>query len=145
MLPALPVPELFNPHAPWRYTLMTGLLPAIPIALLLPFVPESQAWRERRQAGTLKRPSFGELFSPQLRRVTIVTALLSACAYAAAFGALQLTPLRVAPGLPELAAQRTALKPLREEASRLNEQFAAAMPAFRQAVADIPGLAELAA
>ncbi len=144
-LPALPLPEIFNAHAAWRYTLFTGLAPAILIAFLLPFVPESQIWRERRQAGTLKRPSFGELFAPGLRRVTLVTALLSACAYAAAFGALQLTPLRIAPGLPELAEQRKALKPLRDEATQLNEQFAAALPAFRQAVADVSGLAELAA
>jgi MFS family permease len=144
-LPALPLPEIFNAHGAWRYTLFTGLAPAILIAFLLPFVPESQIWRERRQAGTLKRPSFGELFAPGLRRVTLVTALLSACAYAAAFGALQLTPLRIAPGLPELADQRKALKPLRDEATQLNEQFAAALPAFRQAVVDVPGLAELAA
>ena len=144
-LPALPLPDIFNTHGAWRYTLFTGLVPAILIAFLLPFVPESQIWRERRQAGTLKRPSFAQLFAPELRRTTLVTALLSACAYAAAFGALQLTPLRIAPGLPELAAQRTALKPLREEASRLNEQFAAAMPAFRQAVVAIPRLAELVA
>ena len=144
-LPALPLPEIFNAHATWRYTLMTGLLPAIPIALLLPFVPESQVWRERRLAGTLKRPSFGELFSPQLRRVTLVTALLSACAYGAAFGALQLTPLRIAPGLPELAGQRQALKPLNDEALQLNKQLLAAMPAFRRALSEIPGLSELAA
>src|SRR5882724_6067659 len=30
-LPALPLPELFNNHAPWRYLLISGLLPAIPI------------------------------------------------------------------------------------------------------------------
>ncbi|MEO7297160.1 MAG: MFS transporter [Verrucomicrobiota bacterium] len=144
-LPALHLPEIFNAHATWRYTLFTGLLPAIPIALLLPFVPESQIWREKREAGTLKRPSFGELFSPALRRATIVTALLSACAYAAAFGALQLTPLRIAPGLPELAEQRKALKPLQDEAKNLNKQLTAAMPAFVQATREIPGLAELAA
>lgn len=144
-LPALPLPDIFNAHATWRYTLMTGLLPAIPIALLLPFVPESQVWRERRQAGSLQRPSFGALFAPELRRVTIVTALLSACAYAAAFGALQLTPARVAPGLPELSEQRTALKPLREEAEQLNKQLTAALPAFHQALADVPGLDALAA
>src|SRR5205807_562307 len=78
-LPGLHLPEIFNAHASWRYTLMSGLLPAIPIALLLPFVPESQVWRERRTAGTLKRPSFGALFAPELRRTTLVTALLSAC------------------------------------------------------------------
>ena len=77
-----------------------------PIALLLPFVPESRVWKERRAAGTLKRPSFGALFSPELRRVTVLTAALSACAYGIAFGALQVTVARVTPGLPsELLAE----------------------------------------
>ena len=93
------------------------------IAFLLPFVPESQIWRERRQAGTLKRRASPNCSLPNCARVTLVSALLSACAYAAAFGALQLTPLRIAPGLPELADQRKALKPLRDEASQLNAQL----------------------
>jgi MFS family permease len=88
------------PVAAWRYTLLTGLVPGALILLLMPFVPESRAWRERKRAGTLRRPSFAELFSPELRRTTIVTTLLSACGYAAAFGALQLTPLQMVPGLP---------------------------------------------
>lgn len=96
-LPALPGGI---PSAPWRYTLMTGLLPAIPIALLLPFVPESQVWKQRKLAGTLGRPSFRELFSPALARTTIVATLLSACAYAAAFGTLQATVTQGVPGLP---------------------------------------------
>jgi MFS family permease len=144
-LPALPLPEIFNAHATWRYALFTGLAPAVLIAFLLPFVPESQIWREKRQAGTLKRPRFGELFAPELRRVTLVSALLSACAYAAAFGALQLTPLRIAPGLPELAEQRKALKPLRDDAAQLNTQLGAVMPAFREAEKNIAGFAPLAA
>jgi hypothetical protein len=144
-LPALPLPEIFASHAAWRYTLFTGLVPAILIVFLLPFVPESQIWREKRRAGTLKRPSFAQLFAPELRRVTLVTALLSACAYAAAFGALQLTPLRIAPGLPELAEQQKALAPLRKEATQLNTNLLAVMPAFRQAMKEVPGLAELAA
>ncbi len=144
VLPMLPISEAFNQHAAWRYLLITGLLPAIPIALMLPFVPESQVWKERRSAGTLKRPSFGALFSPELRRVTLVTAALSACAYAAAFGALQITTRSVVPGLPELAEQRKELKPLRAEAEELNKQVDAVMPAFRQSLADVPGLEELA-
>jgi MFS family permease len=100
--------------SPWRYTLMTGLLPAIPIALLLPFVPESRVWKEKRAAGALKRPSFGALFSPELRRVTIVTTILSACAYGIAFGALQVTVARVTPGLPELKKEADELAPLRK-------------------------------
>lgn len=93
------LPETIG-NAPWRYTLMTGLLPAIPIALLLPFVPESQVWKQRKLAGTLGRPSFKELFSPALARTTIVATLLSACAYAAAFGTLQATVTQGVPGLP---------------------------------------------
>jgi MFS family permease len=144
ILPAFPLPEPFNPHASWRYTLMTGLIPAIPIALMLPFVPESQAWLERRRNGTLRRPSILELFSPRLRRVTLVTAGLSACAYAAAFGALQLTPTRIVPGMPELQAQRTSLAPLRAEAGALNKQFLEVKPRFDQAAGETPGLKELA-
>lgn len=93
------LPETIG-NAPWRYTLMTGLLPALPIALLLPFVPESQVWKQRKLAGTLGRPSFRELFSPALARTTIVATLLSACAYAAAFGTLQATVTQGVPGLP---------------------------------------------
>ena len=143
-LPALPLPEPFNAHASWRYLLMTGLLPALPIALLLPFVPESQAWLERRKAGTLRRPSLLELFSPQLRRATLVTAGLSACAYGAAFGALQLTPTQIVPGLSDLAAQRAVLKPLQEEAREFIKQLDEVRPRFQQACAEVPGLQEVA-
>ncbi len=144
-LPPLPVPDFLNGHAAWRYTLMTGVLPAVPIALLLPFVPESQSWLARRTSGNLSRPSFSGLFSPELRRTTLVTAALSACAYAAAFGALQLTPLRVIPGVPELAEQRAALKPLQEEAKALNVSLLEVDPSVRSAYDQIPGLRELAA
>lgn len=75
------------PVAAWRYTLLTGLVPGALILLLMPFVPESRVWKEKKIAGTLKRPRFGELFSPALLRTTIVTTALSACGYAAAFGA----------------------------------------------------------
>lgn len=141
---AIPVPEPFNSHAYWRYTLLTGMIPAIPIALLLPFVPESPAWKERRASGTLKRPSFGELFSPALRRTTLVAAALSACAYGAAFGMLQLTPTRIVPGLSDLAEQRKTLKPLQDDAKALNGQLNAVMPQYRATMASTPGLAEVA-
>jgi MFS family permease len=112
----------------WRYLLMTGLLPAIPIALLLPFVPESRVWKEKRATGALRRPSFAALFAPELRRVTLVTALLSACAYGIAFGALQVTVARVTPGLPELKPQAAQLAPLRKEAEALNTRLNALPP-----------------
>ncbi|MBP7949497.1 MAG: MFS transporter [Verrucomicrobiales bacterium] len=112
----------------WRYLLMTGMLPAIPIALLLPFVPESRVWKERKLQGAMKRPSFKALFAPELRRVTIVTAILSACAYGIAFGTLQVTVARVTPGLPEMKSEAAALVPLRKEAEALNGQLNALPP-----------------
>ena len=44
-------PEGHNPNnLAWRFTLLTGLIPGALILLMLPFVPESQAWRERKRA-----------------------------------------------------------------------------------------------
>ncbi len=103
-LPALPFPEGFMAdNVAWRFTLLTGLIPGACILLLMPFVPESGIWKKKRQEGTLKRPSFAELFSPELRRTTIVTTVLSACGYAAAFGSIQMTPLIIVRGLPDIA------------------------------------------
>lgn len=110
VLPMLPVGDATNPA--WRFTLMTGLIPALPIALLLPFVPESAVWLERKRAGTLKRPNFGELFAAGLLRTTLTATVLLACAYGAAFGTLQVTVAGGVIGLPDLAdARKEMLSP----------------------------------
>src|SRR3989337_2351593 len=62
-----------NSHAAWRYTLMSGLIPAIPLIVIRPFLPESPIWKEKKRAGTLRRPSIASLFHPALRRTTLVT------------------------------------------------------------------------
>jgi hypothetical protein len=94
-------PAVRGTHEAWRYTLMSGVIPAIPLIVIRPFLPESPAWRAQKAAGTLKRPSIGEIFDPRFRRTTIVTTVMMACAYAAAFGAIQQVP-RIVPGLPEV-------------------------------------------
>jgi len=130
-LPALPVPEGSNANAAWRYTLLTGLIPGAMILLLLPFVPESHVWKRKKLDGTLKRPSFGELFAPALRRTTLVTTILSACGYAAAFGALQLTPPQIVQGVPKVAAI----------AADFDAQIKAAPPAEKKAFGEAKGKA----
>jgi MFS family permease len=95
------LPAVHGGHAAWRYTLMSGIIPAIPLIVIRPFLPESPVWQEKKRAGTLKRPSFGELFRPEFSRTTIVTTIMMACAYAAAFGAIQQMP-RIVPGLAEV-------------------------------------------
>jgi MFS family permease len=93
--------QVSDGHAAWRYTLMSGLIPAIPLILIRPFLPESPAWQAKKDAGTLKRPRIAELFSPELRRTTIISTLMFACAFGAAFGAIQQIP-RIVPGLPQV-------------------------------------------
>jgi predicted MFS family arabinose efflux permease len=95
------LPAIHGTHAPWRYTLMSGVIPALPLILIRPFLPESPKWREKKAAGTLKRPSIAAIFTPELRRTTIVTTLMFACVYGAAFGGIQQMP-RIVPGIEEV-------------------------------------------
>src|SRR5207249_4317824 len=110
-LPGISFPGGHLPeNVAWRFTLLTGLIPGLAILLLMPFVPESRVWKQKKLAGTLKRPRLAELFSPGLIRTTLATTVLSACGYAAAFGAIQMTPLNIAPGLPIVAAKSKEAK-----------------------------------
>ena len=95
------LPPIQGGHEAWRYTLISGVIPAIPLIIIRPFLPESPAWAEKKRAGTLQRPSLAAIFSPGLRRTTIVTTLMFACSYGAAFGAIQQLP-QIVPGLPEV-------------------------------------------
>jgi MFS family permease len=135
-LPGIKVPsflgEVRNPHAAWRYTLMSGLIPAIPLILIRPFLPESPAWQKKKAAGTLKRPSFAALFQPAFRRTTIVTALMFACSYGAAFGAIQMMP-QIVPGLPEVRAKIAEQTKVNVEAE-VKKQLAANPSANREQV-----------
>ena len=53
---------------------------------------------EEERPARCKRPSIAELFAPAFRRTTIVTTIMFACSYGAAFGAIQQMP-RIVPGL----------------------------------------------
>ncbi len=92
------LPAINGGHENWRYILISGLIPAIPLIVIRPFLPESPVWAEKKAAGTLKRPSFAELFRPAYRRTTIVSALMFACSLGVAFGAIQQIP-QIVPGL----------------------------------------------
>jgi MFS family permease len=118
-----------NPHAPWRYTLMSGVLPAIPLILIRPFLPESPIWQAKKEAGTLRRPSFAELFSPALRRTTIVTTVMFAMAYGAAFGAIQQIP-QIVPGLPEVRQMVAGRQP--PEARLIEQRVASDVTKFQE-------------
>jgi nitrate/nitrite transporter NarK len=105
------LPAIQGGHQAWRYTLASGVIPALPLILIRPFLPESPTWHQKKLAGTLGRPSLRALFAADLRRTTLVTTLMFACSYGAAFGAIQHMP-RVVPGLAEV---RELARPAQEK------------------------------
>jgi nitrate/nitrite transporter NarK len=114
------LPEIHGSHMPWRYLTMSGVIPAVPLIVIRPFLPESPVWREKKAAGTLKRPSIAELFSPRFRRTTIVTTIMFACTFGAAFGAIQQMPQQIVPGLEDV---RTLPPPARQQVVSQAQSF----------------------
>jgi nitrate/nitrite transporter NarK len=98
---ATSLPAIHGTHDTWRYLLISGLVPAIPLIVIRPFLPESPVWKQKKLAGTLKRPSLAEIFRPQYRRTTLVSALIFACSLGAAFGAIQQLP-QIVPALVQV-------------------------------------------
>ena len=86
---SLQLPAIQGGHEAWRYMLISGVIPALPLILIRPFLPESPKWVQKKTAGQLKRPSILQLFGPGLARTTIVTTICYAASYGMAFGAIQ--------------------------------------------------------
>jgi MFS family permease len=118
-----------DPHAAWRYTVMSGVLPALPLIVIRPFLPESPIWAARRAVGTLKRPSIAAIFAPELRRTTIVTTIMFACVYGAAFGSIQQIP-QIVPGLPEVREATAGVAP--PVAARVTQELAASVTSLQE-------------
>lgn len=115
------LPAIHDGHEAWRYTLISGVIPALPLILIRPFLPESPVWAEKKRAGTLRRPSLRELFSPALVRTTVVTTLVFAASYGIAFGAIQQLP-QILGGPKGHAAILATAKAAQEEAVAAAEQ-----------------------
>ncbi len=95
------LPMIRGGHEAWRYTLLSGLIPALPLLLVRSFLPESPLWLKKRSSVRLERPSISELFQPALRKTTLVATLLFACSYAMPLGAI-LHTVRMVPGLRDM-------------------------------------------
>jgi predicted MFS family arabinose efflux permease len=95
------LPQIHGGHDPWRYTILFGILPAVPLLIVRPFLPESPIWQKKREEGTLQRPSILELLHPEFRKAALLSCFMMACAYAASFGMLQHFA-RIIPGTPEV-------------------------------------------
>jgi MFS family permease len=66
---------LVMPHFGWRVTLATGAAPALLLVYIYNKVREPERWLEERRSRS-NAPRFSEIFSPALRRSSLVTAAL---------------------------------------------------------------------
>ena len=126
------LPAVHGGHEAWRYTAISGLLPAIPLILVRPFLPESPIWKKKKADGTLKRPSIFELFHPAFRKTALLTCFMMACAYAASFGMLQHFA-RIIPGLPAVRALSHAAQEQRVSAMQGVQEIGGLMGRFLMA------------
>ena len=132
---AASLPAIHGGHEAWRYTLISGIIPALPLIVIRPLLPESPEWERKRKAGQLKRPSIAELFSPELARTTIVTTLVFAASYGIAFGAIQQLPqILGAPNRGHVAvlAESSAARAQALAAAQASGQPAPPEPRLRQ-------------
>lgn len=93
------LPSMAGGQAEWRYLCLSGLLPAIPLIAVRPFLPESPMWVKGRMS---PRPPVAALFEGAMRRTTLAAMVATACTYALAYGAMQHLP-RLVPMLPEIS------------------------------------------
>ncbi|MEO6873848.1 MAG: MFS transporter [Opitutaceae bacterium] len=75
----------------WRWVVLVGALPAFLTLLIRQFVPESEKWKHAAQTAT-GRP-VREIFSPALRRVTLMATALTAVVLIGTWGTVQWIPL----------------------------------------------------
>src|SRR5258708_20401171 len=82
------LPAIHGGHEAWRYTILWGILPAIPLLIVRPFLPESPIWQKKREEGTLQRPSILELFHPEFRKTALLSCFMMASPYPPSFAML---------------------------------------------------------
>ena len=75
----------------WRWVVLVGALPALLTFFIRQFVPESEKWRHAAEAAPA-RP-VREIFSPGLRRVTLLATALTAIVLIGTWGTVQWIPL----------------------------------------------------
>jgi hypothetical protein len=91
-------PAIAGTHDGWRYALMFGAVPVLPVLLARLAAPESSRWLQLQTYGARMRPSFRELFKGHLRRITIVSTVLVASIYGLGYATISQMP-RIVPGL----------------------------------------------
>jgi MFS family permease len=77
----------------WRWVLAAGALPGVIALGVRAFVPEPERWvRARQQASAASMATFAAIFAPDLRRRTIVGALVASAMMIGSWGGITILP-----------------------------------------------------
>lgn len=76
----------------WRWVMLAGATPALLALFIVKFVPESERWKVAKEATNNTSTPIQEVFSPQLRRRTILGILLASVALIGTWGSIQWLP-----------------------------------------------------
>jgi len=89
--------RMIVPHEGWRVLFAWGGVAVVAALYVWLWVPESRRWREQRAPATAdaraSRVHIHEIFSPQLRRRTVLGTLAAACALTAYWGSNTWLPM----------------------------------------------------
>ncbi len=77
----------------WRWVMMVGAAPALLTFFIRLFVPESEKWKAATQADQTKVTPLQEIFSPQLRKNTLLAIAFASIALMVTWGIVQWIPL----------------------------------------------------
>jgi MFS family permease len=95
-----------SPEVSWRYVFLSGLIPAAVALLVRMFVKEPERWR--KAASTAPPPRLSELFSPELRAITLSGFFMAVVALIAWWSSNAFIPV-VATGLAQAESQLRGL------------------------------------
>jgi MFS family permease len=98
---AVQLPAINGHHDAWRYTLVAGAIPVIPMMLIRSRLPESPMWLARGRTAVLRSARITDVFDRRLRRATLAAGAVTALVYASTYGVLQHWA-RLVPGLPDV-------------------------------------------
>ena len=130
------LPAIHGSHSPWRYTLISGVIPALPLIIIRPFLPESPAWRQKKAAGTLQAPE--RLPRSSRRSCAARRSSRRSCSRAptAPRSAPSSRCRASCPGLPEV---RTLPPPQQQQTASLVQAYPGSRRAGRPLRAGVPG------
>lgn len=75
----------------WRWVVLVGAAPALLTFFIRQFVPESERWRQASE--TKQRGPLSEVFSPSLRKITLLATALTSVVLVGTWGSVQWLPL----------------------------------------------------